>query len=297
LVASRHPRGGAWSPPEQISDGINGHCATSADEQGVVTLAWFRRDPATLKTNVRATRLVGEAWEPAVDVTSTGDQVMGQLFVAVDATGGATITLYRQLGQLQTVSRLSSGGWTAPVDVPGVTSGWSLEDISANADGDLAATWWDARDGASVGGVHVARRPAGGTWSAPVKVSTRATYGAATALDSSGRVTVVWTRRLRTGPSYTNVVQSMLLPALAPEVRAMRVSEKSSGRTAPTPSAPLGRASSSASRRTPGSPCAGVAWVPNTRRCRSQGGSMPGPRASGSVPAPASTPSGRVTTC
>ena len=159
------------------------------------------------------TRLVGGVWEPTTDVTGPG-VALNPRIVTSDPTGAMTVLLTGSGGGgLWMVSRPSNGAWSAPEDVD-VNPDWTLADISTNEQGDLVAAWSSAPDGAHFGGAHVARRPAGGSWTAPARVSRRAGYGISAALDRSGRATVVWTKYLRKSSPGTSVVQSVLLPAL-----------------------------------------------------------------------------------
>ncbi|MDP9257545.1 MAG: hypothetical protein M3Q31_13445, partial [Actinomycetota bacterium] len=62
--------------------------------------------------------------------------------------------------------------------------------IAIGASGDAAAVWWDSAAG---GRFLLARRPAGGTWSAPAAIGASASpLTALTGVDGAGNVTAVW---------------------------------------------------------------------------------------------------------
>ncbi len=120
------------------------------------------------------TRLVGGVWEP--------DDGRHRPRYRTEPTDRDLRPDGRDDGLADRIWRRRSYGWSAghrTVRGPrrrtcDVNPDWTLADISTNEQGDLVAAWSSAPDGAHFGGAHVARRPAGGSWTAPARVSRRA---------------------------------------------------------------------------------------------------------------------------
>ena len=85
----------------------------------------------------------------------------------------------------------SAAIWQGPVAISaaGTTAG-DTPRLSIGGSGDAAVAWWDSAAG---GQVLVARKPAGGAWSAPVAVGAAPSpVTALSGVDGSGNVTAVW---------------------------------------------------------------------------------------------------------
>ena len=128
-----------------------------------------------------------------------------------------------------------AGSWQAPVEISAPAEQTSDRQVGIDADGNAVAVWLTDSDGnnTSKSAVYAARRPAGGRWGAPVRVS--AADGVVSAVqitvDEGGNAMVVWQRSFP--PREVSFVESAARPAGGTWQRPEQVSKAGSGSTGP----------------------------------------------------------------
>ena len=198
IVASTRPAGGAWAAPVPVSP--LGHNAAApnlvVDASGTYTATWFGLvgGQQALESSVRDSSGV---WSPEV-VIGRQDSYLSTP-PDVDAAGTVTAVWVFQ-GLAMSSSRPKGGAWSTPVTVSPAGADIQSLDLDVNAQGSAIMSW--TRYTGTVEQVQASTRPVGGTWSAPVTVSSTNTvddYGSTVALDPAGNAVVAWTRATGSG--------------------------------------------------------------------------------------------------
>jgi hypothetical protein len=137
--------------------------------------------------------------------------------VAVDSQGNATAIWRRWSGEkliVESAVRRAGRGWSVPVDLD-VDAGGGYESsqspqVAVDPEGNATAVWERRLDGRTFV-IQSATRPAGGSWSAPVTISSggRLNYRPRVVVDSEGNATAVWLWSI----GESSVVQSATCPA------------------------------------------------------------------------------------
>ena len=122
-------------------------------------------------------------WLPAVDVSprrpNVGREDLSLQDVAVDGAGTAIAVWTHDVGEWSSVVRAATrprgGRWSAPVTLRAADEAAIELRVAAAPSGAAAAIW--VASGAGGHAVHVATKPAGGPWEAPVAIA-RPDHGA-----------------------------------------------------------------------------------------------------------------------
>ena len=206
VQARTRPPGGTFAPPVDLPPGAQ--VAVGAD--GTTTAVWYRRNGADTNFVVQAsTRPPGGTFGPPVDLSAPGEGAVAPR-VAVGADGTTTAIWDRLLftnfsvtsRTVQAGTRPPGGTFGPPVDLS--TPGRNVEGIQVvvAADGTTTAIW--SRSPGSNGTVQASTRPPGGTFGAPVDLSSNGSeYQVAAGAD--GTTTAIWA-----GPNH--VVQARTRP-------------------------------------------------------------------------------------
>ena len=112
------------------------------------------------------------------------------------------------LGSLSVVASASAAAWQGPVSIsePAAAPGASPL-ISLGSAGDAGASWWEY----TTGRIKLARKPAGGAWSAPVTIAEGVSEAPLyLGVDGSGNITAAYTS---TGPVTQIVTWAAGAPA------------------------------------------------------------------------------------
>lgn len=174
IETRRRPAGGTWSQPSWVSDAgaTNANPDLAVNSAGTLVAAWSRYDSlAGLWRTQAARRPATGSWSAPVFLSGANE---GALFpVAGIDTHGTASAAWRDVAGAYNVimaSRQPAGGsWSAPQSLSLPSSQASDEHLAVNAHGDAVVVW--QRSDGTFDRIQVARRPAGGTWGAPVTLS------------------------------------------------------------------------------------------------------------------------------
>jgi hypothetical protein len=198
LHAALRPAGGTWQAPVTLAEEARkppseGETLTAPavvfDSAGNGYAGWY--DEAKQETEV-ASLPAGGSWQPATGIAEGG----GPPELAADGHGGV-YALVAQRGGLDVAYRPASGSWQPPSLVvapalPGEFAELSGAQLVVNAEGEQLLIW--SGQEASIPHIHVARKPPGGAWRAPVVFpgTVFAPAEPAIALDARGDAIGVW---------------------------------------------------------------------------------------------------------
>jgi hypothetical protein len=199
------PAGGVWQANVRVDDGVSGAASQympsiAVDSIGNAYAVW--RDSRAGNVNIYfANRPAGGNWGTNVRVNDdTGMAIQESPAIAVDPSGNAYAVWKDSRNgnpDIYSAVRPAGGMWEANVRVDDDTSGTASQinsAIAVDASGNTYAVWEDTRNGDE--DIYFAYRPAGGNWSANVKVNDDT--GVARqwipdiAVDSSGNAYAVW---------------------------------------------------------------------------------------------------------
>jgi hypothetical protein len=179
---------------------------------GDAVVAWAR-DTAQGRVVQAAVRPAGSSsFSAAVDVSSATGQALNPS-VATDASGDVIVAWAMSVGAgksvVQAAVRPAGGVFSPPVDVSASDLNVSMPAVAMGQGGD-AVVAWTAYNGTSTV-AQAAVRPAGGSFSAPITISSPAPYGspASVAMDRAGDAIVVWER----SDDVNQVVSASVRPA------------------------------------------------------------------------------------
>ncbi|HEX5711779.1 MAG TPA: hypothetical protein VFX85_00530 [Solirubrobacterales bacterium] len=127
--------------------------------------------------------------------------------IAVDPLGAETTIWGRRVGRswvVQSATRSVGGSWSAPVTLSAAGAGSAL--VAAGPEGSVTAVWLLEREEGWRSVVQSATRPAGGSWSRPVDITTghgRGGQHLQLVVDSWGSATAIWEGYdTRPGPNF-----------------------------------------------------------------------------------------------
>ena len=209
VLAAERPAGGAWEPAVTLDSGEYrvANPRVAVDPQGDVTAVWTSTNSKSAHTFVwAAVRPAGGPWQTPVDLSDSG-QSAADPQVAVDPHGNTTAVWDLFAGTsnvVQAATRPVGGSWQTQVDLSaGFTSNYPAQpEVAVDAQGDATAVW-DLYDGSSYI-TQAAARPAGGSWQAPVVLSSTGSHLQSfpeVAVDPNGDATAVWS--LDDGGTFT----------------------------------------------------------------------------------------------
>jgi hypothetical protein len=199
--------GGSWSAPVTLSPPRKAARSPqiALDPQGGATAVWEGQFSGAIESSTRSS---GGIWSAPVTLSATGVRA-DRPQVAVDSQGNATAVWAGRASsgrRIQTATRPAGGTWSAPVGIS--KAGRRLvqdPQIAVSTQGEATAIW--QRSNGSYLVVQGATRPAGGSWSRPVDITTghgRGGQHLQLGVDSWGNATAIWegydTRR--PGPNF-----------------------------------------------------------------------------------------------
>lgn len=199
IQSSSRPNGGTWSTPVDVS--LTGawahHPQVTVDSSGLATAVWYRSNGSN-DIIQSSSRPLGGNWSTPVDVSLPGGNA-SRPQVTVDPLGRVTAIWARSNGSneiIQSSSRPSGGDWSSPVDVSLEGENAAQQQVTVDSAGLATAVWTRYIDGDRI--VQSSTRPSGGDWSTPVNVSVLGDTAndPQVTVDSSGLVSVVWSRRI-----------------------------------------------------------------------------------------------------
>jgi PKD repeat protein len=193
VQASRHPRGGSWSSPVDLSD--NSADASlpdvTVDAGGTATAVWTRDDGTRPRTQASSAP-AGGAWS-APDTLSAAGQEARDAKVVADRDGVVTaIWLQNDVDhyRLQSAPRPVGGSWSDPVPLSNLDDNAIAADVHADPTGGVYAAW--LQDSGSEWFVQTSRR-VGPTWTPAMAIGNAAyPFVVSLAVDASGDAVAVW---------------------------------------------------------------------------------------------------------
>ncbi len=217
--------GGSWLAPVTLSVSGAGSALVAAGPEGNVTAVWLlEREEGRRSVVQSATRSAGGIWSAPVTLSPPRKAARSPQ-IALDPQGGATAVWEEEYsGAIESSTRSSGGSWSAPVTLStnGVAAAWPQ--VAVDSQGNATAVWAGAISGGRMQSrrIQTATRPAGGTWSAPVSISTaghRHVQDPQIAVSPQGEATAIWQR---SNGSYL-VVQGASRPAGGGWLRAVDI--------------------------------------------------------------------------
>ncbi len=163
------------------------------DAAGDAFATWTLESSSDVYVIEAAFRPVGGAWQAPV-VVSDPSRSSDRPAIAVDPAGDAVI-VWQGLGSgnetIGAAVRPAAGTWQAPVAISESSLEGSEPAVAISAGGEATAVW-QSSNGASKT-ITAASRPAGGAWSAPVKVSSSGNETSpAIAVNANGGAVAAW---------------------------------------------------------------------------------------------------------
>ncbi len=160
----RRTTGGVWrQPTTPAMEGAWGGAAIDTAGDLMIT----RRPTGDSTAALVYEKPFGAAWLPAVQVATTRSG--GQIRALLEDTGEAVVS-FAAGGSARTATRPAGGGWAAPVQVSDSQVQASVVRLGRGPDGSTAVSWLQGSDYFKRQ-LWVSVQPAGGDWSAPVKVT------------------------------------------------------------------------------------------------------------------------------
>lgn len=212
---------GSWSAPVTLS--APGKAARSPqialDPQGGATAVWEQVFSGAIESSTRSS---AGSWSAPVTLSANG--VLGDSpQVAVDSQGNATAVwagrmsdgrrIQIQSRRIQTATRPAGGTWSVPVSIS-AAGHRHVQDpqIAVSPQGEAAAIWQRSNGSHLV--VQGATRPAVGSWSRPVNITTghgRGGQHLQLVVDSWGNATAIW-EGYDSGPGPNFAIQAAKHP-------------------------------------------------------------------------------------
>jgi hypothetical protein len=186
----------AWvAPVDLTAAGVSVRTApqVAVDSGGDAVAVWKGYDGGD-EVIEAASRPAGGSWQAPVELSGSGYDA-SEPQVAVDSGGDAVAVWKRREGADYTVeaaSRPAGGNWQAPVDISAIGQNASGPQVAVDPGGDAVAVW-ELYDGTNHI-VQAATSPAGGSWQAPVDLSTIGQNASEpqVAVDPGGDAVAVW---------------------------------------------------------------------------------------------------------
>jgi hypothetical protein len=204
VQSAGRPAGGSWSAPVTLSKPGAGSALLAVDSKGEVTAIWLlEREEGWRSVVQSATRPPGGTWSAPVNLSPERKAARSPQ-VALDPQGGATAVWEEEFsGAIESATRPAGGSWSTPVTLS--TAGVRADgpQVAVDSQGNATAVWAGraSSDGRRIEiqsrRIQTATRPAGGTWSAPVSISTaghRLVQDPQIAVDPQGEATAIWQR-------------------------------------------------------------------------------------------------------
>ena len=221
IVSVHRSPGGAWSGVEPVSatSAHSVHGQQVAMAGGATTAVWQSSGRIQV-----ALRPAGGAWTSPRTLSRPGGQASFPQ-VAMSPSGAAVVVWQQHLGghdRAVVVRRPAGGPWSSPRTLSGSFGDAAWPQVALDAHGNATVVW--ERDWADGGrsAALVVRRPAGGRWTAPMRLSAAGQPGSGpvVAMDPSGDTLVAWMGR----HAGHGAVEAVLRPAHRTWGEAARVS-------------------------------------------------------------------------
>jgi hypothetical protein len=198
IQAATRPPGGSFGSPKTlfVDPGATGRRPQlAASPDGTVTAVWIRHGGANDIIQA-ATRPPGGAFGAPVDL-SAPLQSAAQPQVTASPDGTVTTIWTRSNGAndiIQAATRPPGGAFGAPVDLSAPLHDAAYPQLAASPDGTVTAVWTRPDGNGEI--VQAATRPPGGSFAAPVDLSSpgRNAYEPQLTASPDGTTTVVWER-------------------------------------------------------------------------------------------------------
>ena len=172
---------GVWSAPVDVPAGSSpGNTGDdydlAVDDTGHAVLAWEHYDFGLSRRVIQAAfRPAGGSFGDPVTVSSaTVDTYRPD--VAVNADGVATVVWREQVPgttQVKAATRSAGGSWS-PVQDVSASAGFNVHPVVVVDAAGVSTAVWTREESLQPGKIQYSRRPAGGTWSAPLDLDTPA---------------------------------------------------------------------------------------------------------------------------
>jgi hypothetical protein len=195
------PRGtGDWEPPVTLSSERQSEGGDLAvDPKGDAVAAGIRFTGRVWVVQAAYRSAASGAWEAAVDLSGPDGSLVGGYDVALDRAGNA-VALFTRVGPvadsvvLQARLRPASAGvWLPAVDLAGPYRAVESVSVAIDGAGNATAAWVAARTDPRQEAVEAIRRPAGGTWSRPARISAAGNInGVQLAVGAGGDAVALW---------------------------------------------------------------------------------------------------------
>ena len=189
-----------WSDSAVLSIDGAGKPRVAIDGAGNATMIWLQLDASTARRNVWTSRKpTGGAWSAAALLESV-DTDFFELDLAVDATSGRAVAVWRSATTPVIYGRLAdaTGAWGAATSFTGL--GTNLNDLQAgiDANGNAVAVWSQTPAGSTINSIWSSRYSTASGWGGAARVSLAANdrqdLDPSLAVSASGRAFIVWTR-------------------------------------------------------------------------------------------------------
>jgi hypothetical protein len=194
--------GGSWQAPVTVGWCGESRCEPQIafDGQGDAVAAWEAYTGSTFVVESSYKPARG-GWRPSVMLSPAEIPGAAHPRLALDNSGDAIVAWDRgsAIDAVTQAAFMTAGGtWQAPVDVSPEGSSAFEPQVAFDAQGNALVLWYHFESyskGTYEYLVQSAFRPAGGTWQAPVDVSTKGLAGGLhLAFDGHGDATAVWDR-------------------------------------------------------------------------------------------------------
>jgi PKD domain len=233
IESASRPAAGSWSDPTRLSAVGAEAIATqvAVDSAGNAVAIW-RRVNATESNIESASRPIGGDWSGPTPVSPTGiDAERPQL--AVDPAGNA-VAIWARLSATESIiesaSHPAAGSWSEPTQLSAAARSATGNDasqpqIAVDPAGNAVAIWRSV-NGPNTTIIESASHPVGGSWSAPIGLSSASgsAFEPQIALDPSGNEVAIWSRFTGTD----DIIQAAAFDGAGPKFQSVGI--PSSGR-------------------------------------------------------------------
>ena len=185
-----------WTPPIDLPQaGQNARAPQIVlDTNGNATAIWYTIVGSNSIIQA-STKLFGETWQDAVNLSLLGQQV-GDPQIAVDGGGNVTAVWWKRDGAnhiVQTSTKPFGENWQTATDLAQVGQGFGLPQIAVDPKGDATAVWYYTGGGGETI-IQASTKPFGGTWqaAADLSLSSQSSIEPQVAVDANGNATAIW---------------------------------------------------------------------------------------------------------
>lgn len=194
IQAATLPFGGSWSASVTLSGTSAAGPQVAVDPAGNSVAVWTINIGADFFIQAATLPFAG-SWSSAVNISTTGSSLFGAQ-VAVDLSGNAVAVWDKLVGSdiiVEAATLPFGGSWTSPVDISPTGAFAFDQQVAIDSFGNAIAVW-DRDNGTDIV-IQAAMLPFGGSWSAPVDLSTggQTSDFPQIAINPSGYAVVDWT--------------------------------------------------------------------------------------------------------